>query len=286
MNFPEEKEPTSLSPSIILCIVAGTFALICVFVVLDRYKAHDKEQAYLDELGKEPIVAYHSEIRVQPDRNITVTELIKVNAQGEKIKRGIRRALKNSPGDEATGLPPSTVTLNYAGLDGETLKPPAPKRMGNREIYSLVSPKGNLQPGEHDCQLQYTTTNKVAGYPDRDELIWNVTDAWPALIKGAAATVVLPRFVDGQTVNYQGGVFFKGGSKPLQDSEVFSPSTEEEKNPVVKVADLMSKVEVIVEEGSTEQLATVKFWTKEPIMPGQQMIIKVSWPAGYMRPIS
>ncbi len=140
----------------------------------------------------EEILNYHSEIYVNEDRSITVTETIVVNAEGRQIQRGIFRDIITTSENEKgrrikyklkvlevlkDGLPEKHEVSNIKY--GERI------RIGNADII--------LTPGQYTYTIKYKIENQVRFFKTYDEIYWNVTgNGWGFVIKRASATVNLP----------------------------------------------------------------------------------------------
>ena len=142
--------------------------------------------------AEERILDYRSDIAVQPDSSLLVTETITVRAEGDRIKRGIyrdfptrykgRRGSRVRVGFELLG-----VTRNGA-TEPATTEPVANGvriRIGSEDVY--------LNHGEHRYAVRYRTTRQLGRFDDYDELYWNVTgNGWVFPIDRVEARVTLP----------------------------------------------------------------------------------------------
>ena len=123
-------------------------------------------------------------ITVNKDASVNVTERLVVQAEGDRIQRGIFRVLP------------------YRGVGGYEIL--SVRRDGRPEPYTLqesssakklyIGQKGVTIPqGKHVYELTYRAKTTVRFQKDFDELYWNVTgNDWPFLIKAASARVTLP----------------------------------------------------------------------------------------------
>ncbi len=140
----------------------------------------------------ERILSFDSRTVVHADASMTVTEALRVRAEGEQIKHGIYRDFpqlyRGAWGlTRKTGFEVSTVRQ-----DGQAV----PFRLENRENGKRVyigAADARLPPGEHTYELVYRTDRQLGFFQDRDELYWNATgNDWAFPIDQATATVVLP----------------------------------------------------------------------------------------------
>jgi len=161
---------------------------------------------FLTSYGQEEILDYRSNITVNLDRSVTVTETIKVRAEGNNIQRGIFRDIPNVMLDEndqrlKVDLEFEEVYLNGSPVnwavdgitDGKRLK------IGDANVF--------LDPGVYTYTLTYKMGNQVRFFEQYDELYWNATgNQWAFPIKKAVAIINLP---DGAEIiqhkGYSGG---------------------------------------------------------------------------------
>jgi len=131
----------------------------------------------------EKIYLFDSNIVVNTDATITVTERIVVNAQHKKIRRGIYRELPLSHLEKIT---PISLTM-----DGQEHPFFTERTGGNLRINF-----GNddyISKGKHQYILKYNFEGAIDFYKDYDEIYWNVTgNGWNFTIDKARAEVILP----------------------------------------------------------------------------------------------
>ncbi|WP_454848381.1 DUF2207 domain-containing protein [Rhizobium binxianense] len=140
----------------------------------------------------EVINSFDSSITLEKSGVMTVTETITVNAEGNRIRRGIFR----------------DFPLNFTDADGHRRRVDfevvSVRRDGRDEAWHTESISGGvriyagsedviLNPGRHQYQFTYTTNRQIRYFPDHDELYWNVTgNGWIFPIRSATAAVTLP----------------------------------------------------------------------------------------------
>ena len=141
----------------------------------------------LPAFARESIKDLHSEIAVQKDASVIITERITVDREGDRIKRGIYRDL------------PKTKGVSYSVLsvsrDGAS-EPFFTENAGN--YYRINTGNDNYLPrnGLYTFEIKYRATNVILGFDDHDEIYWNVTgNKWIFPIERASAKVVLPEGV-------------------------------------------------------------------------------------------
>jgi hypothetical protein len=122
----------------------------------------------------ERIIRFHSDIVIETDGTVQVTEHIKVFAAGDEIKRGIIRDIpvyrKNTKGKRVK------VDINVVSVlcNGEKANFKTWEDGGNIEIR-IGEEHILLKPGEYEYVIQYTHRGHVGFFDDYDELYWNVT---------------------------------------------------------------------------------------------------------------
>ncbi|MGD9478206.1 DUF2207 domain-containing protein [Shinella sp. G-2] len=150
---------------------------------------------------------YHSDIAVAKNGTLTVTEAIRVYAEGNQIRRGVYRdfplTFKDAEGREKE--------VGFKVLSVERDGRPEPYRTetirGGIRIY-FGSSDVLLDPGFHQYRLSYETTRQIRFFDTHDELFWNVTGTqWAFPIYRASATVTLPPGVEAQELTYFTGAY-------------------------------------------------------------------------------
>ena len=154
----------------------------------------------------ERIKSFRSDMVVADDGLLTVTETITVNAEGDKIKRGIYRDIPVRYGTGFLGL---KQTIPFEILAVEHNGQPSPYHTDDRGDFERVyiGRKGQAIPaGEHRYLIRYTT-RQLRYFPDHDEVYWNATGhAWQFPIDRAEATVTLPADVPLDEIDPEGYV--------------------------------------------------------------------------------
>lgn len=146
--------------------------------------------------AQENILNYDSEIRVQRDASVVVTETITVRAEMKNIRRGIYRDL------------PRTRGVSYSVLSVKKNGEPEPYFTENSgRMFRINTGTDALLPtgGFYTYEIKYRASNVVRPYPEYDEIYWNVTgNDWRFSILSATARVILPRGAD---IRQQAGYF-------------------------------------------------------------------------------
>ncbi|HUL17359.1 MAG TPA: DUF2207 domain-containing protein [Terriglobales bacterium] len=140
----------------------------------------------------ERILSYHSDITVQDDASMSVTETIQVLSNGIQIRHGIYRDFPTRYTDRLGNRYVVGFTFLGATRDGSPEEYRVEDLSNGKRIY-LGSPSVMIPPGDHTYTLRYTTDRQLGFFKDHDELFWNVTgNGWIFPIIRASATVHLP----------------------------------------------------------------------------------------------
>jgi uncharacterized membrane protein YgcG len=141
--------------------------------------------------GSERILSFHSEIRILTSGMIEVTETIRVQAEGKRIKRGIYRDFPTEYEDKlgneyVIAFEPLAVLRNDRPEAFHT----QPVRRGVRTYFGRAN--HFIDQGEHTYTFRYRASRMLGFFEEHDELYWNVTGFdWAFPIDKASATVVL-----------------------------------------------------------------------------------------------
>ena len=199
----------------------------------------------------ERILHYLSDVAVEADGTLDVTETIRVRSEGNRIDHGIYRDFptryRNRVGSEVrVGFEVVGVTRDGADEPYETM------RQGNGVRVRVGDAETHVPPGEHVYSLHYRTTRQLGFFDDHDELYWNATgNGWIFPIDLAEARIRLPRPVlFGERTVYTG----PQGST-VGDAEVVS-----------------------------EGLGEIVFRTTAPLGPEEGLTVAARWEKGVVAP--
>jgi uncharacterized membrane protein YgcG len=143
----------------------------------------------------ERILSWRSDVDIGANGTLTVTETIRVNAEGDDIRHGIFRdfpTIYQRPGQRRVRV----------GFDVQSVQ-----RDGQAEHYTTERIRGGVRVkigdadsyvdrGQHTYVLRYTTTRQLGFFDGYDELYWNVTgNFWRFPIDHAEVHVRLPQAV-------------------------------------------------------------------------------------------
>ena len=140
----------------------------------------------------EYIESFHSDIEVQRNGELLVTETIRVHGEGKLIKRGIYRDFPTRYEDirgrhHTVGFELLSVQRDKRSEAFHTTNLSNGIRVyiGDSDVY--------LPVGFHDYQIRYRSSRQLGFFADFDELYWNVTGTgWAFDIHQASARVTLP----------------------------------------------------------------------------------------------
>jgi hypothetical protein len=162
-------------------------------------------------LALERIVQFISDVTVQRNGDLQVTETIRVEAEVKAIRRGIFRDFPTSytrrdgthaeVGFEVTAVTRDGLTEHYVI---ERIQNGVRVRIGNADEM--------IARGQHVYVIRYRTTRQIGFFQNYDELYWNVTGhGWMFPIDMAEARISLPDKVPfTQTALYTGPLGGRG----------------------------------------------------------------------------
>ena len=203
--------------------------------------------------AEERITSYSSDVRVQKDGTLDVTETIEVIAEGQSIRHGIYRDFPTTR--RVMGQPGNHVGFKMLGvsLDGSA-EPFAIEGIRSGVRIRIGSADRDVAPGAHRYVLHYRTMRQIGHFDTFDELYWNATgNEWAFPIDRAEATITLPspaRFT--RRASYSGSAGATG-----------------------------SMARVINETANS-----ITFVSTAPLGPHEGMTVAVGWPKGVVEPPS
>ncbi len=155
--------------------------------------------------AEERISSYDSQIAIQADGTLDVTETIHVRVENVAINHGIYRDFPTRYRATKGRRVRVGFELVDTLLDGQS-EPNKVEPRANGVRIRIGSADRIVPPGEHRYTIRYRATRMIGRFDDFDELYWNVTgNGWAFPIDKASATVILPspaRF--GQRSGYTG----------------------------------------------------------------------------------
>lgn len=218
--------------------------------------------AYADER----ILSFDETVTVNADGSMYVREVIRVRAEGDKIRRGIYRDFPTT----YTGKDghPYVVAFAFQGAsrDGQPEQWHAENRGNGVRIY-LGSRDAFVSRGEHTYELVFRTDRQLGYFADHDELYWNVTgNGWDFPIDQVTSRVELPPAIPAADVRleaYTGPQGAKGQDYTAQ-MQAGAPLFKSTRG-----------------FGPREGLTIVVMWPKGFIMPPVESALPASSPTTY-----
>jgi hypothetical protein len=170
--------------------------------------------------GAEAILDYHSDIQVQRDGSMIVTETIRVQAEGNRIKRGIYRDFPTTYKDRFNNRYRVEFDLLAVQRDGHS-EPHHTESLSNGiRIYAGAS-NVFLKSGVYSYTLRYRTNRQLGFFDDHDELYWNVTgNGWAFPIQQASARVTLPPGIPAEQITTEAYTGPQGAQGSAYQSKV------------------------------------------------------------------
>ncbi|SEW02886.1 DUF2207 domain-containing protein [Kaistella antarctica] len=167
-------------------LLIGLFLLIFSFGF-----TQDVTSTGVENLSYEHILAFDSDIVISKDAETTITEKIKVYAEGNIIKRGIFRSLplwRNINGKKIR-IKYDIISVKKNGFKEnyhtENTDSDYGIYFGNKEII--------LSPGVYEYELKYKTSDQIGFFDKYDEFYWNVNGTlWDFAVDQISAKVTLP----------------------------------------------------------------------------------------------
>jgi uncharacterized membrane protein YgcG len=152
----------------------------------------------------ERILSYHSDIEIHQNATMTVTETIRVRAEGVNIRRGIYRDFPTRY-EDAFGND-YVVEFQVVSVTRDGASEPWFTEDHSNGMRVYIGDANRMLPsGEHTYALTYRTDRQIGYFEEHDELYWNVTGTdWLFPIDAASAKVSLPAAVPADRLAVEG----------------------------------------------------------------------------------
>ena len=199
----------------------------------------------------ERIIQFISDVTVLREGELIVVETIRVEAEGNVIRRGIFRdfptVYRRPDGTRVeVGFHVESVTRNGSTENF------ALERLSNGIRVRIGSADRTIPRGQHTYVLRYRTTRQIGFFGDYDELYWNVTGTgWVFPIDMAEARITLPEKV------------------PFRQTAIYTGPQ-----------DARGKDATIVEQ----QPGRIVFRTTRPLPPRNGLTVAAAWQKGVVEP--
>jgi uncharacterized membrane protein YgcG len=143
-------------------------------------------------VADERILSFLSDVRVERDGTLDVTETIRIQSAGERFRRGLLRDFPTRY-EQAGRSVRVGFDVQDVQRDGRT-EPWQTERIDNGVRVRIGDAERLLEPGEHSYVIRYRTTRQLGFFPRYDELYWNATGTgWEFPIDLAEARIRLPQ---------------------------------------------------------------------------------------------
>jgi uncharacterized membrane protein YgcG len=202
--------------------------------------------ASTQDANDERLLSFSSDVAVQRDAGLEVTETIRIRAEGDEFRHGLERDFPTRYETEGRQV---RVGFAVESVERDGHKEPwKTESIENGVRVRIGSANVLLEHGEHVYTLHYRTTHQLGFFPKYDELYWNATgNGWRFPIDAAEARIRLP-----QAVPFVQHAFYTGaqGAKGT-DAEV-----------------------------ADEQPGEIVFRTTAPLGVGEGLTVSAAWPKG------
>jgi uncharacterized membrane protein YgcG len=155
--------------------------------------------------AEERIHRFVSDVQIQKDSSLEVTETIDVRAEHVQISRGIYRDFPTRYRGRQGNQVRIGFTFRGTTLDGMPV-PAKTESVSNGVRIRIGDPDKYVDIGEHRYVIRYATTRQIGHFNGFDELYWNATgNGWIFPIDIAEARIRLPETVKfGERAAYTG----------------------------------------------------------------------------------
>jgi uncharacterized membrane protein YgcG len=155
-------------------------------------------------LADERILSFDETVTVNTDGSLYVREVIRVRAEGDKIRRGIFRDFPTIYAGKDGHQYVVSFAFQGASRDGQPEPWHAEDRSNGVRIY-VGNASASVPYGEHTYELVFRTDRQLGYFADHDELYWNVTgNGWDFPIDRATARVELPAAIPAAEITLEG----------------------------------------------------------------------------------
>lgn len=142
--------------------------------------------------AEERILRFLSDVQIQKDSTLEVTETIDVRAEQNAINHGIFRDFPTRYRGPHGSQYQVGFTFRGATLDGASV-PASTEHVSNGVRIKIGDPDTLVGIGDHRYVIRYQTSRQVGRFKDFDELYWNATgNGWVFPIDLAEARIRLP----------------------------------------------------------------------------------------------
>jgi uncharacterized membrane protein YgcG len=170
----------------------------------------------------ERIISFDSKIIINEDGSMLVTEIIKVHAEGNKIKRGIYRDFPTDYKDKYGNNIRISFDVIEVLRDGRKEVFHTERQSNGIRVY-FGSSSYYLKPGDYTYTIKYKTDRQIGYFEDHDELYWNVTgNGWDFDIENVTATVILPKGINRNEIIPLAFTGYEGSIEKNYKAEIYN----------------------------------------------------------------
>jgi uncharacterized membrane protein YgcG len=203
----------------------------------------------LPAAADERILAYRSDISVQADGQLLVTETIRVRAEGQDIRRGIYRDFPTRYRDRFGNHYRVDFEPLSVRRDGQPEAWHSEQRSNGVRLYAGRADR-MLNPGVHEYELVFRTNRQLGFFETHDELYFSaVGNGWTFPVDHAVATVTLPFDLMPERLSLNSYTGFAGSRESAATAEILLDGR-------------------------------VRFETTRPLAPNEGLTISIGWPKG------
>ena len=146
----------------------------------------------LTALADETILKFHSDVTVNQDASMDVTETIVVTSENNRIRHGVFRDFPTRYTDKHGVQKTVEFAVKTVSRDGYS-EPYTIESISGGKRIRIGSKDTLLNDGQHKYVIFYHTARQLGFFDKFDELYWNVTgNGWDFEIQDASVDVHLP----------------------------------------------------------------------------------------------
>jgi uncharacterized membrane protein YgcG len=173
--------------------------------------------------AQERILTYDSQVQVNADGSLEVTERIGVHAEGNNIRRGIYRDFPTRYKDRYG----NRVVVDFQMIDVLRDGKPEPwftEKKSNGVRINTGNDDFLPVPADFTYTLRYRTTRQLGFFADHDELYWNaIGNGWEFPIERGSVEVRLPSPVPADRLQVEAYTGAQGQQGNAYDAKVTGP---------------------------------------------------------------
>ncbi len=173
--------------------------------------------------AQERILAYDSQVQINTDGSLDVTEQIHVRAEGDNIRRGIYRDFPTRYRDGRGNRVVVGFEMREVLRDGK-IEPWFTENISNGVRINTGNDDLLPVPAEYTYTLRYRTTRQLGFFDGFDELYWNaIGTGWEFPIETARVDVRLPIAVAADAMQLEGYTGPQGAKARDFSAQVVEP---------------------------------------------------------------